>query len=100
MLLCATAILLPIALWVDRPWTLRPDMLTLGALGGLVVLSTALAYLIYFEILATAGATSVSLVTFLIPVSVLLYSGLFGMSLIFAGLIIIDGRLMALIQRR
>jgi len=66
MLLCTTILLVPITLWIDQPWTLRPDGLTLGALAGLAVLSTALAYIIYFEILATAGATSAALVTFLI----------------------------------
>ena len=36
---------------------------------GLALLSTALAYVLYFRILATAGATNLLLVTFLIPVS-------------------------------
>ena len=38
----------------------------------LAVLSTALAYVIYFRILARAGATNLLLVTFLIPVSAIL----------------------------
>ena len=111
MLICATIILLPFTLWLDQPWALRPDMMTLSALAGLAVLSTALAYLLYFQILATAGATSVSLVTFLIPVSALLLgifilgerltgNGLVGMVLIFVGLIIIDGRLVALLRQQ
>jgi len=109
MLLCTTILLVPITLWIDQPWTLRPDGLTLGALAGLAVLSTALAYIIYFEILATAGATSAALVTFLIPVSALLLgiflldeqltgNSLLGMALIFVGLIIIDGRLPKLLK--
>jgi len=67
-------------------------------------LSTAVAYLLYFRILASAGATNVLLVTFLIPVSALLPGvGLLGeviqgweyagMGLIFVGLLCIDGRL-------
>jgi hypothetical protein len=39
---------------------------------GLALLSTAVAYQIYFRILASAGATNLLLVTFLIPVSALL----------------------------
>jgi drug/metabolite transporter (DMT)-like permease len=79
-------------------------------MGGLVVLSTALAYVIFFRILATAGGTFISLVTLLIPVSaVLLGSGVLGerisavqiagMALIALGLIAIDGRGPALAGR-
>jgi drug/metabolite transporter (DMT)-like permease len=70
----------------------------------LAFLSTALAYLIYFRLLATAGATNLLLVTFLIPISALFlgvlvlkeslqWSEIVGMGLIFAGLAAIDGRL-------
>ena len=69
----------------------------------LAVLSTALAYVLYFRILATAGATNVLLVTFLTPVSAILLGTLFlgevlqgkhfvGMALIGLGLAAIDGR--------
>ena len=68
-------------------------------------MSTAMAYLLYFRILASAGATNVLLVTFLIPVSaVLLGIGVLGevikvleysgMGCIFLGLIVIDGRVL------
>ena len=71
---------------------------------GLALLSTALAYVLYFRILATAGATNLLLVTFLIPVSAIVLgvlvlgerlaaSQLAGMALIAAGLAAIDGRL-------
>lgn len=80
-----------------------------SAVVGLAVLSTAFAYLIYFRILASAGATNASLVTFLNPVSAILLGSLFlgerlasfeiiGMVLIATGLIIIDGRLPARIR--
>jgi drug/metabolite transporter (DMT)-like permease len=81
-----------------------PDAATWGAMAGLVVLCTALSYILYFRILAAAGATNLMLVTFLIPVSALLL-GVFildevieprqmgGMALIFLGLTAIDGRL-------
>jgi drug/metabolite transporter (DMT)-like permease len=69
----------------------------------LASLSTALAYLIYFRLLASAGATNLSLVTFLIPVSAValgvlllgeevLPRHLAGFALIAAGLAAMDGR--------
>jgi drug/metabolite transporter (DMT)-like permease len=71
---CAsTAMLLPVVLVVDRPWTLAmPGGATWAAVLGVGVLSTAVAYWLYFRILAVAGATNLLLVTFLIPVSAIL----------------------------
>lgn len=66
----STLLLLPLWLAVDRPWTLpAPPAGTLAAVAGLATLSTALAYLLYFRLLAGSGAVFASLVTFLIPVS-------------------------------
>jgi drug/metabolite transporter (DMT)-like permease len=65
----STMLLLPFMLLVDRPWTLTfPHVITWAAVLGVGLLSTALAYVLYFRILATAGATNLLLVTFLIPV--------------------------------
>ncbi len=101
----STLLLLPVALVVDRPWTLAaPSLTAWGAVLGIAALSTALAYVLYFRILATAGATNLLLVTFLIPVSAILLGAgvlgerleafqLIGMALIAAGLAAIDGRL-------
>jgi drug/metabolite transporter (DMT)-like permease len=98
--------LLPLALAVDCPWRLPiPAPPVLGAVLGLATLSTALAYIIFFRVLATAGATNIMLVTFLIPVSAILLGTVFlgehlawrhflGMGLIGAGLAAIDGRLL------
>jgi drug/metabolite transporter (DMT)-like permease len=96
--------MIPVAFLVDRPWTLPlPSLTTWGALLGLGVLSTALAYIIYFRLLASVGATNVLLVTFLIPVSAL-FLGItilgeqldprhfFGMAMIGLGLVAMDGR--------
>ncbi|MGP1396983.1 MAG: DMT family transporter [Inquilinaceae bacterium] len=109
----ASAILLaPVALIVDRPWDLAmpgPDVW--ASLLGLAILSTALAYILYFRILETAGATNLLLVTFLIPVSAILLGALFlgerlapahllGMLLIGLGLAAIDGRLPAWLRTR
>jgi drug/metabolite transporter (DMT)-like permease len=101
----SAVLLLPVMLLVDEPWTLpMPHAATLMAVLGVGVLSTALAYVLYFRILAAAGATNLLLVTFLIPVSAVLLGALvlgevllarqfLGMALIGAGLAFIDGRL-------
>lgn len=100
----SSIILLPIMMVVDQPWTLPvPSLSGIGALIGVAALSTALAYVLYFRILATAGATNLLLVTFLVPVSAIFLGTLFlgeallarhfaGMALIGAGLAAIDGR--------
>jgi drug/metabolite transporter (DMT)-like permease len=102
--IASSLILLPLALIVDRPWGLAPPgIAAIGALIGVATLSTALAYTLYFRILATAGATNLLLVTFLVPASaillgtlilgeVLLLRHMMGMALIGAGLAAIDGR--------
>lgn len=99
-------ILLPVALIVDRPWTLPvPGLDTIAAVFGLAAIATALAYVLYFRILATAGATNILLVTLLVPVSAIMLGVLFldevlqtrhllGMAMIAIGLAAIDGRLL------
>lgn len=98
-------ILAPLSLWVEQPWTLAPpDAVHWAAIAGLAVLSTALAYVLYFRILASAGATNLLLVTFLVPVSAILLGWLvlgealearhfLGLVVIGFGLAAIDGRL-------
>jgi drug/metabolite transporter (DMT)-like permease len=108
-LTASAAMLLPLALIVDHPWTLpNPSMQAWQAIAALAVLSTALAYVIFFRLLASAGATNVLLVTLLVPVSAVLLGVLFlkeaftaqtlaGMGLIAVGLAAIDGRLPAMV---
>ncbi|MCW5730675.1 MAG: DMT family transporter [Alphaproteobacteria bacterium] len=103
--LAASVLILPLALILDRPWDLAPPgPAALGAVAGLAILSTALAYILYFRILNAAGATNLLLVTFLIPLTAILLGALFlderlafnhfaGMALIGTGLAVIDGRL-------
>ena len=103
-LICSSLLILPLALAIDRPWELAPPgAATWGALLGLALPGTALAYIIYFRILATAGATNLLLVTLLVPVSAVLLGmailgerldphHLAGMALIGLGLASIDGR--------
>lgn len=75
----------------------------MASLLGVALLSTALAYVLYFRILATAGAANPLLVTFLVPVSAILLGilvlgetllprHLAGMALVGIGLMAIDGR--------
>ena len=109
--LATTAIkVAPAALVFDRPWLLPPPSAVVwAAMIGLVLLSTALAYAIFFRLLASVGTTNVSLVTLLIPVSAVLLGTLAlgerlsafqceGMALIGLGLIAMDGRVWALIR--
>jgi drug/metabolite transporter (DMT)-like permease len=107
-----TVMILPIALFADRLWAVPlPGATTWAAIAGLAVLSTALAYVIFFRILATAGATNLLLVTLLIPVSAILlgtailgerlaFGHLAGMALIGLGLAAIDGRPLKALRRR
>jgi drug/metabolite transporter (DMT)-like permease len=72
MLICSSLMIFPLAMIIDSPWSLRPSLEAAAAVFGIAVISTAMAYLLYFRILAAAGATNVLLVTFLIPISALL----------------------------
>jgi drug/metabolite transporter (DMT)-like permease len=107
--LCASTVMaLPLVAGFDRPWALLPT-LSLGVWAawlGLAIPSTALAYVLYFRLIAVAGATNAASVTFLVPVSALLLgtfalrerlapSSVAGMIAVFAGLAVIDGRLFA-----
>lgn len=107
----ATLVLLPLVMLHDRPWTLPvPDAPVIAALLGLAVLSTAIAYGLYFRLIGSAGAVNASLVTFLIPVSatalgvtvlgeVLLPRHLAGLALIALGLAVLDGRVLRRLRR-
>ncbi len=74
----ALVILLPLSLLVDRPWTLpMPGLESWAALFGIALLGTALAYVLFYRLLAIATATVVSLVAFLVPVHALWLGTLF-----------------------
>lgn len=101
-----SAILLaPLAFFFEQPLSQpMPGIHVWLALSALAIFSTALAYILFFKVLASAGATNVSLVTFLVPVSAIVMGFVFlgerlqpthfiGMSLIALGLFAIDGRL-------
>lgn len=109
---CSSLMLLPVMLATDQPWTLpMPGTTTIVALLALALVCTSAAYILYFRILAAAGAVNLSLVTFLIPpvaigLGIVLLGEtlqarhLAGMVLIFAGLLLIDGRLVRKLNTR
>ena len=103
-LICATMMVLPVALLLESPFTTSLSLATIGALLGLSVLGTAFAYMLYFHIIRTAGPTNTLLVTFLVPITALLMGvlvlgenlgrhAILGMLIIFIGLIAVDGRI-------
>lgn len=55
-LLSGAAILIPVSLVVDRPWTLTPSSASMMALIGLAVFSTSMAFVIYFRLIRTLGS--------------------------------------------
>lgn len=103
-LAASLGLMAPLALVVERPWTMGiPGPGATLALGALALVSTALAYIIFFHVLARAGATNVLLVTFLQPVSAVAMGIAFlgerlsafeaaGMAIVLVSLVIADGR--------
>jgi drug/metabolite transporter (DMT)-like permease len=70
-LLSGTAMLLPASLAIDRPWTLAPSGASVAAVLALAVLSTALAFTIYFRLIRTLGPMSTSAQAYLrVPIGV------------------------------
>jgi drug/metabolite transporter (DMT)-like permease len=101
----ATIILAPLSL-LEHPWTLAlPGWEAWASLLIIALVNTALAYVIFFGLVAKVGAINVSLVTLLIPVIAVLLGAAFlgeavtpqtlaGMTVIVLGLAVIDGRLL------
>lgn len=97
-------LMLPLVLIIDQPWSLSlPSTHSILALIALALLSTVLAYILFFEVLARAGATNLLLVTFLIPPSAIMlgvlvlnetiqFNHMLGLGLIIVSLATIDGR--------
>ncbi|MEP9379013.1 EamA family transporter [Aquabacter sp. CN5-332] len=70
-LLCGAAILVPLSLLLDRPWTLRPSQDSILALMALSVFSTALAFVIYFRLVRTLGSIGTTAQAYLrVPIGV------------------------------
>jgi drug/metabolite transporter (DMT)-like permease len=106
LMVTSAAILLPLSLAIDRPWTFRqPSTMAWAGVLCLAVLSTAIAYVLFFRIVVTAGPNNAQLVTLLIPISAMVLGAnvmgetiswrqLAGAAVIISGLIAIDGRLL------
>ncbi len=104
-MLCSTLLLLPIAGAVDRVWTIgMPSQAVMLAVLALGLLSTALAYILFFEIIRNAGALNAMLVTLLVPFTSITLGALYlgealstrqfaGAAIIGLSLLVIDGRL-------
>jgi drug/metabolite transporter (DMT)-like permease len=110
-MLASSAMMTVVAGVVERPWQLPvPGAATWLAVVGLAALSTALAYIVFFQILRRSGATNVMLVTLLIPVTAILLGYLVlgeqislreiaGAFVIGSALLLIDGRVLKFFQR-
>jgi drug/metabolite transporter (DMT)-like permease len=105
-------IMFPVAMIVDRPWThAMPTLGAWGAIAALALLCSAFAYVLYFRLIDSAGATNALLVTLLVPPVAILLGALFlnetlapqdfiGLALIALGLAAIDGRVLSLFGGR
>lgn len=102
-LIVASLMVVPAALWLDRPWTLSPRGVSVAAVVWLGVAPTALATVLYFQLIRSAGPTFMSLVNYLSPgVAVLLglvimgehplVTAYFGLALILAGIAVAQRR--------
>lgn len=108
-----TVLMAPLVLFVDKPWEFIDGVSgnTLIAVVALAIFSTAVAYILYFQLIKSAGATNASLVTLIIPASAVLLGILFlgetlsihamaGMGCIAVGLLVIDGRILNLFKQK
>ena len=107
----AAAMMLPVALFADRPWNAAmPSAGAWAAILALAIFCSAFAYVIYFRIIERAGATNALLVTLLTPPVAILLTALFldeqlapqhiaGLAFIAVGLATIDGRLFSGLRR-
>ena len=101
----STLVMIPVVLFVNGPdGMFEASAPVWAAVLGLALVSTAFAYLLYFSIVRSAGATNASLVTLIVPVSAILLGvavlgerlqayELAGMAVIGLGLVVIDGRI-------
>ena len=103
--------MLVLATIFERPWTLpTPSAATWMSLMGLAVISTALAYILFFHILERSGAVNVMLVTLLVPVTAiflghlllgeaLMVNEMIGALMIGGALLLLDGRALGAVRK-
>jgi drug/metabolite transporter (DMT)-like permease len=105
----STLVMVPLAWAVEGPLSLDLAPRTLAAISYYAIIATAVAYLLYYRVLAMAGSGNLMLVTLLVaPVAILLGAWLLdeslppaayaGFGLLALGLALIDGRIWRLIQ--
>lgn len=111
-LVASSVVMIVLASVVVQPWTLpMPSLPTWLSLFGLGLLSTAVGYILFFQIIERSGPSTVMLVTLLIPVTAILLGRsllgegfslhqIAGAAIIAAALAIIDGRLGAWLRTR
>ncbi|MGX1741417.1 DMT family transporter [Bosea sp. NPDC055353] len=99
-LLCGALVLLPLSLVLDRPWTLAPSMQSIQALVALSLVSTALAFVIYFRLIARLGSVATTSVAYLrVPTGVLIGMVFLGEALVptaWAGLVLVIAGVLAM----
>lgn len=99
-LLCGAFVLLPLSLLLDRPWTLSPSVQSIQALIALSLVSTALAFVIYFRLIARLGSVATTSVAYLrVPAGVLIGMVFLGEALAptaWAGLVLVIGGVLAM----
>ncbi len=110
-LMASTVMMAAVAGAIEQPWHLpMPGLATWLAVLGLAGLSTALAYIVFFQIIRRSGASTVMLVTLLIPVTAILLGWLvlgepvsareiMGAIIIGSALLVIDGRVLNRLRR-
>ncbi|MBB5051241.1 drug/metabolite transporter (DMT)-like permease [Afipia massiliensis] len=110
-LISASLMMAVLASIFDRPWQLQmPGLVTWLAILGIASLSTALAFILFFQIVTRSGASNVMLVTLLVPVSAILLGYFFlgerieareivGALVIASALLVMDGRVFRLFRR-
>ena len=70
-MICGAAVLIPVSLVTEQPWTLTPSLDSILALLGLSVFSTALAFVIYFRLVQTLGSVGTTAQAYLrVPIGV------------------------------
>lgn len=101
-MLTASLILVPASLLLEHPWTLTPTPLALAAIATLSIFGTAIAYLMYYWLIAHVGPTRTSLVTYIGPIIAVILGAVFlqehlqwtillGLVLIVAGVGLVTG---------
>ena len=110
-LTASAIVMLPVAFIFDQPWQQAfPPLSAIGAILVLAVVCSAYAYILYFRLIDSAGATNALLVTLLVPPVAIVMGALIlgeaieprdfaGLGLIALGLAAIDGRLLTAFRR-